>query len=68
MSGRSDLQDIEVQLRRETAKAWGVADPNNEGALIWLPKSQCELDLGEGPNKMSTLTAPEWLLKERGLI
>jgi len=68
MNGRSDLKDIQVQMRRETAKAWGIADPNGSRDLIWLPKSQCELEPGEGPNKMSTLTAPEWLLKERGLI
>jgi hypothetical protein len=59
---------IEVQLRRETERSWGIADPRNDGMLIWLPKSQCELELGDGPDKMSMLTAPEWLLKDRGLI
>jgi len=70
MSGRSDLHDIEVHLRRETERAWGIANPNSGKStdIIWLPKSQCEVELGEAPGKMSTLTAPEWLLKERGLI
>lgn len=68
MSGLSELKDIEVFLRRETQRAWGIADPNNEGALIWLPKSQCDIEVKEGPGKPDTLTAPEWLLKERGLI
>lgn len=65
---RSNLKDIEVFSRRETEKAWGIADPNEQGKLIWLPKSLCELEPGSGPGKPDTLTAPEWLLKERGLI
>lgn len=68
MSGRSDLHDIEVFLRRETQRAWGIENPNASTDLIWLPKSQCELERGEGPDKPDILTAPEWLLKERGLI
>lgn len=61
MSGRSDLVDIEVIVRRETDRAWGVEDPDKEGNLIWLPKSQCEIDDG-------TLTCPEWLARDKGLI
>jgi hypothetical protein len=68
MSGRSDLRDIEVFLRRETQRAFGIANPNGSADLIWLPKSQCEIEPKEGPGKPDILTAPEWLLKERGLI
>lgn len=68
MTGRSDLHDIKVFVRRETDKAWGIANPDKAGDLIWLPKSQCEIEQGDGPNKEATLTAPEWLLKEKGLI
>lgn len=68
MSDRSDLHDIEVFVRRETEKAWGIANPGKPGDLIWIPKSQCEIEQGEGPSKAAILTAPEWLLKERGLI
>lgn len=63
---RSDLCDIEVYVRRETGKAWGIADPNKPGNIIWLPKSQCEIELGN--SKVAILTAPEWLLKEKELI
>ncbi len=66
--GRSDLHDIEVYLRRETEKAFGVANPHKAGDIIWLPKRQCEIEHRDAPNKPDILTAPEWLLKEKGLI
>ncbi len=69
MSARSDLKDIEVFIRRETEKAWGIAaDRGRASDLIWVPKSQCEFEPGDGSDKPGTLTAPEWLLKEKGLI
>jgi hypothetical protein len=68
MSARSNLHDIPVQFKRETEKAWGIADPSNDEKIIWLPKSQCELERGEGPNEADILTAPEWLLIEKGLV
>lgn len=52
---------IEVVVKRETERAWGVADPRDAGRIQWLPKSQCTLEGTE-------ITAPEWLLKDRGLI
>ncbi len=68
MTGRSDLHNIEVYLRRETARAFGIANPGKPGELIWLPKSQCEIETRPALDKPDILTAPEWLLKERGLI
>lgn len=68
MSGRSNLKDIPVYYRRETEKAWAIANPDGSANLIWLPKSQCQLERGEGPNEADILTAPEWILIEKGLI
>lgn len=68
MTSRSNLHDIPVYVKRETEKAWGIADPSNDANIIWLPKSQCELERGEGPNEADILTAPEWLLIEKGLV
>lgn len=62
MSGRSDLVDITVELRRETEKAWLIFDGTKEA---WLPKSQAEI---ERAGKAYTATMPEWLAKEKGLI
>lgn len=55
------LVDLDVVVKIETALAYGIEDPDGGNELIWMPKSQCELD-GD------TLTCPEWLAKEKGLI
>lgn len=68
MTGRSDLVDLAVVVRRETDRAWGIADPNKAGNIQWLPKSQCQVDGVEVPSGKTTLTCPEWLAKEKGLV
>lgn len=62
---KSDLADITVIVRRETDKAWLVDHGGREPC--WLPKSQCEIE----PNRdgrTSTLTMPQWLAEEKGII
>lgn len=66
MSYRSNLVDIDVVLRRETDKAWGFVDPN-DGPLIWIPKSQGELEGGDPPSGKGVLTIEDWKAKEKGL-
>jgi hypothetical protein len=67
-AGRSNLVDVEVVIRRETAGAWGIADPDKAGNIIWLPKSQCEVDGDNDPSRRATVTMPSWLASEKGLI
>jgi len=62
--GNSDLHDIAVELKMETGKAWLVSDGMHEA---WLPKSQCELEKVRDKH-LWMLTAPEWLLHDKGLI
>ena len=64
---KSDLVDIEVTVRRETDKAWGIASPHKAGEIIWLPKSQCEIDGDNDPSRRAVLTAPRWLIEDKGL-
>ncbi|WP_020699576.1 hypothetical protein [Reyranella massiliensis] len=68
IAGRSDLVDLDIVIRRETDKAWGIADPNKIGNILWLPKSQCEMSNVKRPRWSATLTCPEWLAKENRLI
>jgi len=68
VSGRSDLVDLDVFVRRETDKAWGIDDPNKPSNMIWIPKSQCEIEREPAPSKKGVLTAPLWLLTEKGLL
>jgi hypothetical protein len=59
----SNLIDISAQLRGETDKAVRIFDG---ATTVWLPKSQVEVEhAGDG---RVTVTMPEWLAKDKGLI
>jgi len=65
-AGRSDLVDLDVVVLRQTDKAWGIANPDKAGKIIWLPKSECQVDEIKMPSKSATLICPEWLATEKG--
>lgn len=70
----SDLVDITCEIMQEREKAIAVADGTMEDInyshglsderlkWFWLPRSQIEIN-GDG-----TITMPEWLAKDKGLI
>lgn len=58
-AGRSDLVDIAGEVRAQTDKAIQFYDGDR---TVWLPRSQIEL------NDDGTVTMPEWLANEKGLI
>jgi hypothetical protein len=64
---KSNLIDLAVEIRHETAKAFLVHDGHRD---VWIPKSQCEVSYDEsGLHKSVTiLTLPEWLAKAKELI
>lgn len=63
---KSNVIDIDVQVLRETDKAAMVTlDVPDNG--VWLPKSQIELS-ETGIAGIMTVTLPEWLALEKGLI
>ncbi len=64
------LTDIAVFVRMETTKAWLIYDGSQE---VWIPKSQAEINCDNPDDlwdnrKEKTLTLPEWLAKDKGLI
>ena len=62
---KSDLVDIACTVRCDRGKAVAVADGTEEAGRekwFWLPKSQVEV------NDDGTVTMPEWLAKDKGLI
>jgi hypothetical protein len=72
---KKELIDISVMLRHETANAYLVADGRTEikkgdtapsELRVWVPKSQCELEI-VGSNS-AILTMPLWLALEKGFI
>jgi hypothetical protein len=63
---RSNVIDLDVQVLHETDKAAMVTlDVPDNG--VWLPKSQIELN-ETGIAGIMTVTLPEWLALEKGLI
>jgi hypothetical protein len=63
------LHDISVEFVRESLKALCYTDGTKE---FWVPKSLMDtngfIEITEEKDGTFTLTAPEWWLKERGLI
>lgn len=61
-----DLVDLDVQVLHETEKAALVTlDVPDNG--VWLPKSKIEIS-ETGIGGIMTVTLPEWLALEKGLI
>lgn len=65
---KSDLVDIACEIRMEKEKAIAIWDGQHHDGLgkrekwTWLPKSQIEV------NDDGTVTMPEWLVLDKGLI
>ena len=58
-AGRSDLVDIAGEIRAQTEKAIQFYDGER---TVWLPRSQIEI------NDDGTVTMPEWLAVDKGLV
>jgi hypothetical protein len=61
--GKDKLADIDVEVLRETDKAWCVHDGVKS---VWVPKSQAEIEITK--DRIGVLTLPEWLAVEKGLV
>lgn len=67
-----DLIDLDAVYRWQTKAAWLLDFGNNNE--VWIPKSQCEVDCS--PNRHAylrrgddvTVTMPEWLAIEKGIV
>lgn len=62
----SDLFDVTVEKLAETKLAVLVHTGTKEEA-VWLPKSQIEIHKAE-VGGLFVVTAPEWLLIDKGLV
>ena len=68
-----DKQDIDltVHVHRKTQKAYLVSDDGKEASAVWIPISQIIEADTEGDAVVGaeiTITIPEWLAYEKGLI
>lgn len=63
---KSDLLDLKVMRHAETERAVLVSDDGDSKKAVWLPKQNVEIE--NGPHGTVTITLPEWLALEKGLI
>jgi hypothetical protein len=66
MKSHHSLFDITVEKLAETDAAVLVHDGDKSKA-VWLPKSQIEIEPAE-VGGLFIVTAPEWLLADKGLV
>lgn len=65
--GNSDIIDLDLIMRAETAAAVMVAETEDALKAVWLPKSQIEIERKAG-SRIVTITLPEWLAIDKGLV
>jgi hypothetical protein len=67
---RSDLVDLLLFEHHRTAAAVLVSDDGEAKSAVWLPLSQVEITPTPSRSGGSevTVTVPEWLATERGLV
>ena len=63
---RSDVIDIDVRVHARTDKGIRVSTSGQQIDAEWLPLSKVEVDMRE--NGHATISLPEWLALEKGLI
>lgn len=64
---KSDLVDIDVEKLHETQRAVLVTTGRPDDA-VWLPLAQVEIVPHDSTPGLHTVTMPEWLALDRGLI
>lgn len=66
---KNDMEEIEVTFLHQTDAAILVSDDGNLDDGVWLPKSQIGWeDEVYARGTQITITAPVWLLEDKGLI
>lgn len=71
MPGNSDLLDLTLQEHARTKLAILVSDDGDAKRAVWLPLSQVEVAVAPGTGGARGLvlvTAPQWLLLDKGLL
>lgn len=65
-----ELVDLELQVKKdhEANKAIAVFNYNDKGKTVWLPRSLIEIEYKDQHRRTATITMPEWLAQEKGLI
>jgi len=68
MTDHSDAETIELVLFLEHTKAGAIRVGDVHLKSVWLPTNQIVFQPDQPRLGMVTVTLPEWLAKDRGLI
>ncbi|MCW2276341.1 hypothetical protein GJ654_18620 [Rhodoblastus acidophilus] len=68
MTDHADAETIEMVLFLEQTTAGAIRVGDVHTKSVWLPKSQIAFQPDQPRIGMVTVTLPEWLAKDRGLI
>jgi hypothetical protein len=64
-----ELTDIEVYVVRDNENDQAILVQLDGGApKVWLPRSEIEIEYRRGKQNVATVTLPEWLAQDKGLI
>ena len=63
---KSDLHDFTLQLHGRSERAILVSEAGDKDKAVWLPLAQIEAVPGK--RGLVTVTVPEWLALEKGLL
>lgn len=63
---RSDLVDLQMQIHHRTERAVLASLDDDREAAVWLPLAHVEVAPKE--HGVATVTMPEWLAIEKGLV
>ena len=64
---KSNLIDIFGRVHAETERAVRFSETGDDKDAVWLPRSQIEIEPASKAGYV-TVTMPEWLAQEKGLI
>jgi hypothetical protein len=63
----TELYDVSLHFHARTAKAFLVSENGDRDKAVWLPVSQIKISDWKASGSI-TVTAPTWLLIEKGLL
>jgi hypothetical protein len=64
-----ELVDLEIYVVRDNERDQAILVQLDGGApKVWLPRSEVEIVYKPGKQNVATVTLPEWLALDKGLV
>lgn len=64
-----ELVDLELYVVRDAPTDMAIlVQEDRDKPKVWLPRSEVEIAYKQGSTTIATVTMPEWLAQDKGLI